>query len=192
MVQAILEGRKTQTRRIVKPQPKKELDFFGWKLPEYIQVAFGRGAKTESLHKFPFGQVGDMLWVRETYINLNSVNEEPNYVYKADQPNFHVNFASGEKWKPSIHMPKLACRIWLKITNVRVERLQGITEEDAIKEGVNKTNSVNEWYYMKNVYSTDSPIIAFERLWQSINGKESWNDNPWVWVIEFERINIYK
>jgi hypothetical protein len=173
MVQAILAGRKTQTRRVVKPHPKKELNFFGWKLPEYIQVAFGRGTKIESLHKFPFGEVGDVLWVRETYLNFNSTDKTPNYIYKADHPNFHVNFASGEKWKPSIYMPKAAARIWLEITNVRVERLQEISEEDAIKEGSIYLLNVREW---------------FSDLWQSINGEKSWNENPWVWVIEFERI----
>jgi hypothetical protein len=183
MIQAILEGRKTQTRRIVKPQPKQELDFFGWELhPKKLQVAFGTGNKVDSFHKFPFGQVGDVLWVRETF---GTGKESGKTYYKANAGDFNMLV---DKWKPSIFMPKDAARIWLRITNIKIERLQDITEEDAREEGVFKTNAVNEWYYMENVYNTDSPLIAFKRLWQSINGDESWKSNPFVWVIEFERI----
>jgi hypothetical protein len=191
MVQAILDGRKTQTRRLLKLQPKKNLEFLGWKLTEYIQVAFGRGAKIESLHKFPFGEVGDVLWVRETYLNFNSIDETPNYTYKADHPNFNINFASGEKWKPSIHMPKRASRIWLKITNVKVQRLQDISAEDAIKEGIKKHNHrrLGEmWYDYIYLGGCQDPITSFASLWCSINGLDSWYKNPWIWVIEFERI----
>lgn len=174
MVQAIFDDRKTQTRRIIKPQPKDDLSFLGWKLPEYVQVAFGRGVKTDSLHKFPFGQVGDVLWVRETWQNSeNNVY----YHYKADftEP--------GKGWKPSIFMPKDAARIWLKITDVRVERLNDISAEDSQKEGIT-WNQGEEWEAKyQNAYS-----YKFKMLWESINGEESWNANPWVWVIEFERI----
>lgn len=174
MVQAIFDDRKTQTRRIIKPQPKDDLSFLGWKLPEYVQVAFGRGVKTDSLHKFPFGQVGDVLWVRETWQNSeNNVY----YHYKADftEP--------GKGWKPSIFMPKDAARIWLKITDVRVERLNDISAEDSQKEGIT-WNQGEEWEAKyQNAYS-----YKFKMLWDSINGEESWNANPWVWVIEFERI----
>jgi hypothetical protein len=69
-----------------------------------------------------------------------------------------------------------------------VERLKDISEQDAKAEGVNRTDAMNEWYYMENVYNTDSPLIAFESLWESINGRESWDSNPYVWVIEFKQI----
>jgi hypothetical protein len=182
MVQAILEGRKTQTRRVVKNCSAKHLSMREKK-------AIGESGRN---YKFPYGQVGDVLWVRETYLNFNSVDETPNYIYKADHPNFHVNFASGERWKPSIHMPKSACRIWLKITNVRVERLQKISEQDAMIEGVEILN-VPAWKdYIDSFGYCESAYESFKTLWQSINSEESWNDNPWVWVIEFEQVNIDK
>lgn len=171
MVQAILEGRKTQTRRIIKPQPKDDLSFLGWKLPEYVQVAFGRGVKTDSFHKFPFGQVGDVLWVRETFRpKSHSFPIGEHFEYKATAE--VDGNPTDEPWKPSIFMPKDATRIWLKITGVRVERLQDISKEDAKAEGI----------------FAESAKECFQTLWQSINGEGSWNDNPWVWVIEFERI----
>jgi len=163
MVQAILEGRKTHTRRLVKDCSAKHLSMRQKK-------AIGESGRN---YICPYGQVGDVLWVRETYLNFNSKNEKPNYVYKADHPNFHVNFASGERWKPSIHMPKAACRIWLKITNVRVERLKDISEADAIKEGIIGVQRGGgygygtsiEWDY-KMMLHEKTPIIAFKGLWQ--------------------------
>ena len=196
MVQAILAGRKTMTRRIV----KHEIDSRGLRATD---VPF------EDFHgkevKCPYGKIGDVLWVRETWARAIGSEElttsekataveislERFIVFKADsKEETHPEHPEwGKKlWKPSIHMPKDAARIWLRITGVRVERLWDISEQDAKAEGVFKTNAVNEWYYMENVYNTDSPLIAFERLWQSINGEQSWTDNPWVWVVEFERI----
>jgi hypothetical protein len=188
MVQAILEGRKTQTRRIVKPQPKQELDFFGWELhPKKLQVAFGTGNKVDSFHKFPFGQVGDVLWVRETF---GTGKESGKTYYKANAGNFNMLV---DKWKPSIFMPKDAARIWLKITNIKIERLHDISEKDAILEGVEKEFSIlfNEWRF-KDYYNVKSDwrsaVSSFQSLWANINGINSWNSNPFVWVIEFERI----
>jgi hypothetical protein len=204
MVQAILEGRKTQTRRIVKPQPKQELEFFGWKLPEYIQVAFGKGVKTESLHKFPFGQIDDVLWVRETFF------KNPNtgvFVFKA-ATEMRIIDTDFVKWKPSIFMPKEIARIWLKITDIRVERLNKISKEDAIAEGIDfevfdqedntlvyenylrgknfYSFSEYQWNFGKEIHS--APVASYCSLWESTQGDGSWNNNPWVWVIEFERI----
>jgi hypothetical protein len=201
MIQAILEGRKTQTRRIVKPQPKQELDFFGWELhPKKLQVAFGTGNKVDSFHKFPFGQVGDVLWVRETFRIKHPWGHEAfgYYEYKTynyqqiKAPDSSV-FQSSPKWKPSIFMPKDAARIWLKITNIKIERLHDISEKDAILEGVEKEFSIlfNEWRF-KDYYNVKSDwrsaVSSFQSLWANINGINSWDDNPFVWVIEFERI----
>jgi hypothetical protein len=191
MVQAILEGTKTQTRRILKPQPKQKLEFFGWKLPEYIQVAFGKGVKTESLHKFPFGQIGDVLWVRETFRPKGHsfpIGEHFEYKATAESDGNPMN----EPWKPSIFMPKDAARIWLKIINIRVERLNDISDEDAKNEGIklseHSSENVDLWYRYDDGSFSFLPQTSFRTLWESINGKDSWNNNPWVWVIEFYHI----
>lgn len=172
MVPAILEGRKTQTRRVIKDKTEHVARIL---MKDGLAVSYVRGAGAQlwedSAFKCPYGQVGDVLWVRETFLNFNPVDQAPEYIYKAENPNFGM--VSGEKWKPSIFMPKDAARIWLRITNVRVERLHEITEEDAIREGSKYLLNVREW---------------FADLWKSINGEESWKSNPWVWVVEFERI----
>lgn len=167
MVQAILEGRKTQTRRVIKPQPKEDLI-------------------TDMLNKYTYA-VGDILWVRETWNDLS--NNEGNFVYLADGDKglkdkfFGVLTTKDIKWKPSIHMPKASARIFLKVTDVRVERLQDITEEDARAEGVIPIYG-NEFASEKRHYP------AFARLWDSLNAKRGfgWDTNPWVWVIQFERV----
>ena len=155
MVRAILDDRKTMTRRVVKPQPPED-----WGV------------------KCPYGKIGDVLWVRETFCKYKG-----DYLYKADfDPLTRKEFERDNKWKPSIFMPRSASRISLRITNIRVERLNDITEEDAKLEGViYPANPVIENY--GNGYRTN-----FRLLWESINGKASWGQNPWVWVIEFERL----
>lgn len=200
MVRAILEGRKTQTRRVLKPQPEPESTFMGWVLPEYVQVAFGQGVKTESLHKCPYGKIGDVLWVRESFTKSNNGT----VVFRADatdetgqrwhsiekgDPNNEV------KWKPSIYMPFEAARIFLEITNIRVERLYDISHLDAINEGIEYLGTGDygpEWKcYFDAKHDTPSyalPCNSFMSLWISINGEDSWNSNPWVWVVEFKRI----
>lgn len=186
MVRAILDGRKSCTRRVLKPQPdekhtypldfvtdsteKKEVGCFGFGIDEYggsIQYA-----------KPPY-QPGDILYVRETW---SPVFVRPRrYLYK-------VECKEGEnlpiKWHPSIHMPKEAARIWLKFTDVRVERLQDITSEQISREGV-------EVEY-PHVLNGEEKRYAFSTLWNSTIKKSSldrygWDANPWVWVIEFER-----
>ncbi len=184
MVNAILNGSKTQTRRIINPQPYQcefepsILHFNG--LTKKRQVINGKvipkgeywsGSSTvESYAKAcPFGYAGDQLWVRETF---SAMGDETRHAvpifYRADRPNDNGG------WTPSIHMPRWASRIQLEITNVGVEHLQSITYSDAIAEGVN---------YEKGY--TD-PRHAYKWLWESINGEGSWAANPWVWVIEFE------
>ncbi len=197
MVRAILDGRKTCTRRVIKPQPygkctyplgfvtdsteKKEVGCFGFGIDEYggsIQYAK------------PSYQPGDILYVRETWKNA------PNgYYYYEDWQRDDI--ADVTKWKPSIHMPKEAARIWLKVTDVRVERLQDITPKDAENEGVGDLFYEDIGYSEKN-YGTEVDKdygIAREQfawLWDSTIKKSDldrygWDANPWVWVIEFER-----
>lgn len=205
MVQAILEGKKTQTRRIVKPHPKQELDFFGWELhPKKLRVAFGTGNKVDSFHNFPFGQVGDVLWVKETscfvqlehaHILLEGAKDKNQMMYKASVHEDWMKFAKEQfnyKWTPSIFMPKNACRIWLEITDIRIERLNDISDENAKKEGIilseHSTENIDLWHRYDDGSYTFLPQTSFRTLWESINGKGSWNENPYVWVIEFERI----
>ena len=176
MVQAIMEGRKTQTRRVCKHQY--------WSYHEIVDVNVnGITQKVDRSVSCPYGKVGDVLWVREGWAPLG---EYPNntYMYKADT---HQPYS---KWKPSIHMPKEACRIFLEITNIRVERLQDISDKDAIAEGIERMQGVFWWknYLNDPLPGTSSPTVSFCTLWQSINGKESLKSNPWVWVIEFKRI----
>lgn len=197
MVQAILEGRKTQTRRIIKPQPEHKQVHFHWRKLQYDGehrmwcwndlimdniVDFPHNEDRKALaSRSPYGQVGDILWVRETWADC-VLNWEPRvdgYDYKADDP----DWASGHvKWRPSIFMPKDACRLFLEITNIRVERLQEISEEDAIAEG-----APHDRYLGRGVIG-GSHREGFIHLWESINGEQSWQSNPWVWVISFKQI----
>lgn len=186
MVRAILDGRKTCTRRLIKPQPdkkhiyplgfvtdsteKKEVGCFGFAANEY-------GGSIQYV-KPPYRYApGDILYVRETW------KKAPNgyYYYEDWQRN---DIADVTKWKPSIHMPKEATRIWLKVTDVRVERLQDITSEQISREGV-------EVEY-PHVLNGEEKRYAFSTLWNSTIKKSDlnrygWDANPWVWVIEFER-----
>ena len=181
MVRAILDGRKSCTRRLVKPQPdekhtfplgfvtdsteKKEVGCFGFGINEYggsIQYA-----------KPPY-QPGDILYVRETW------KKAPNgyYYYEDWQRN---DIADVTKWHPSIHMPKEAARIWLKVTDVRVERLQDMDKMDAVKEGIDTRLCIN----------LNHALAKFKKLWNSTIKKSDldrygWDANPYVWVIEFD------
>lgn len=188
MVKAILEGRKSQTRRIIKPQPIDNIEvdgnFFDGKHSGYVKVDGHPNWQQQFVSEFCRFQIGDILWVRETWQLMPALAQySERFVYKAD------NFGRDtDKWRPSIFMPREACRIFLKITNIRVERLQDISEEDAIAEGITMNNGPHSgWYWMENVYSTDNPVMAYQLLWQKINGKESWDNNVWVWVISFEQ-----
>lgn len=201
MVKAILEGRKTQTRRIIKPQPLKPV-------PMGFVIAAGRNS---DIGKFCFGDseyggynteyfkpaytVGDILWVRETWCKADMCNHEfgcncPAYIYKAD------GWSDDGGWKPSIHMPRAAARLFLRVTDVRVERLHDITEDGAIKEGT-PYELCGGWHPTYNDPDSGGSepdfIMGFSKLWDStIDMKNHWMDyswgaNPWVWVIEFER-----
>lgn len=170
MVRAILDGRKSCTRRIIKPQPQGYFEVS--EEPLYIYDTDGKQGKIT-----PPYQPGDILYVRETW------KQAPNgyYYYEDWQRN---NIADVTKWKPSIHMPKGAARIWLRVTDVRVERLQEITSEQIGREGV-------EVEY-PHVLNGEEKRYAFSTLWNSTIKKSDldcygWDANPWVWVIEFER-----
>lgn len=197
MVRAILDGWKTQTRRIMKRQP-----------PEGEKVEYNEYYNMLLIHNVPAWhgpyEVGDMLWVRETW---KSATGDPagggyalfdTYVYKADgkaKDDYPVDELMVEdRWHPSIHMPRKAARIFLRVKDVRAEKLQSITQEDVKKEGVKPALVRNgdlpfTWENTLNA----SRVLEFIRLWNStIKSKDrslyGWNANPWVWVVEFERI----
>lgn len=177
MVQAILEGRKTQTRRVVKQR----------------------------------GTPGEILWVKETFkfnpggpiydaagVIMDSMDDE--LIYRADSPNLVT------KWTPSIHMPRWASRITLGVTGIRMERLQDISDEDAMAEGLKRMtkDGVLDKYGIPDadgMPGTDdmgwpwtkwdaSPVTAYKKLWEKIHGPGSWDKNPLVWVIEFESVKL--
>lgn len=191
MVRALLDGRKTQTRRIVKAKdsdssrcitlPMLMKNVNEWRLQDCRWFGID-GYDTLVFCDCPYGEVGDRLWVRETwsvkgYDSAKAFNEsECHTAYRADGD--ESPFVT--KWKPSIHMPRWASRLTLEITGVRVERLNAISSADAEDEGVTlfgKDNRVGE----ETLYQA-----AFRELWESINGEGSWASNPWVWVVEFK------
>lgn len=216
MVKAILGGLKTMTRRVIKPQPTfiEQSSRWVWSIPKSkvhkcccTEVYTASREWWEYLlpDQFPF-QPGDTLWVRETW--CKTIEIEPNeslihYHYKATPDNAMQCVSNPDKffnWKPSIYMPRAAARLFLKVTNVRVERLQEITENDCYAEG---TNCWDDACYVNNGWSPsfndpDSGgccIIkdGFKKLWNSTIKKQDldtygWNANPWVWVIEFEKV----
>lgn len=184
MVRAILDGRKTQTRRVVKPQPR-----FATGCPCCTEERFLNSSQADrfsSKHwgfRCPYGDPGDHLWVRETWVEYDDV-----IFFKADEN------MEKFKWRPSIHMPLRASRITLEITDVRVERLQDISEEDAKEEGVGGKDTVTVSPITTKTYKQ-----AFSIFWDNMhvgawknkvhkNGSR-WTDNPWVWVVCFRRVN---
>ncbi len=195
MVRAILERRKTMTRRIVKPQPPEHC----WQAlfdnngnGNFYQNLDGGGdcddvfPRGDNIIRCPYGTIGDRLWVRETFAPVGNPGRLGFYIrYKADEMKA-IGAYGATKWKPSIFMPRSASRITLEITNVRVERLQEINQGDCFAEGIERRPN----------YENQSPSINAEtygkdeciKLWESINGTGSWKTNPWVWVIEFKRV----
>lgn len=192
MVQAILEGRKTQTRRVIKingypitsPEESLELTKEGLIYHSFCSMS--------GYYKL-LCQPGDILWVRETWCK----NENPNspnyggYEYYADYEGTHCQ--SLIKWRSPIFMPREAARLFLKVKTVRVERLHDITENDARNEGVKDPYDYQEpsYYNQPHVRGMEINKSAFAGLWDNLNAKRgySWETNPWVWAIEFERIN---
>lgn len=206
MVMALLNGTKTCTRRVIKPQPKSKLCYtfagsgcrtWGYPSPSAHEI-WGEEYKLpddiakENLAKRwnPPYHTDDILYVRETW--CKGLNR---YLYRADYLDSEKFYKNGKeikmKWKPSIHMPKEAARIWLKVTDVRVERLQEITVDDCHREGINiATSSVTDGETLKRNHNFS--LEKFETLWDSTIKKSDldrygWDANPYVWVIEFER-----
>lgn len=198
MVRAILSGQKTCTRRAVKhkyanTEMEIKTDKYGSRLIE-IQSdvegeTYGKNPDGSTWHKLrpfiekePPYRCGDILYVREAWCRGSWGNEKERYYYKADDNDFLCT------WHPSIHMPKEAARIWLKVKDVRVERLQDITSEQVIKEGIGLTQDmIDGCEELETHYD-----IPFACLWDSTIKKSDldrygWAANPWVWVIEFER-----
>ncbi|OAM21655.1 hypothetical protein A7P89_07475 [Eikenella corrodens] len=185
MVRAILEGRKTQTRRIVNPQPKnrrggrwmycyestnkKDEGSFSYSWPDKNgNCCAERGWESQITYRCPYGQVGDRLWVREAW----AVHPETgSLLYRADD-----DALENIRWKPSIHMPRKHSRILLEMTSIKVERLQAISREDALAEGTDSDPAAVD------------PIGSFAKYWDYINGVESWETNPWVWVVGFRKV----
>lgn len=175
MVRAILEGRKTQTRRIVKPQPRAVLSRLG-------NSNFWTYTFCEKEWKCPYGKTYDKLWVRETFHHPYFGNKK----YKAEK--YRVSYRADKelkqvKWIPSIYMPRKYSRITLEITNIRVERVQGISSNEVKKEGI-WTDDI-----LFPTVNPDSKFIPrFRDLWNSINEKRGygWEKNPYVWVISFK------
>ncbi len=188
MVRALLDGRKTQTRRPIK-----------WRQTRATEIAEREdGSKwpwsedadnvCDYWHPCPFGAVGDRIWVREAFRVHSRATDVATLVYKASVRNSWTEQthrvpvsvcnkpATPEKWTPSLHMPRWASRILLEITDVRVELLNSISKEDSLAEGI------TDWH------GVGTQVDNFSRLWQSIYGEESWNANPWVWVIKFKRV----
>lgn len=231
MVRAILEGRKTQTRRMLTPQPwKTNWIPDGYKAPPWqwhkrhennVPSYTWHDDQQAVLGPCPYGSHEDRLWVREKFGAFKLCSQEcspadATYVVLEDGTHVHrdgsiypglseySDDAFWFKWRPSIHMPRWASRITLEVTGVRVERLQDISEQDSIAEGAERNDSpgsVPDWepdwgyrtrciHYPQGCECFPHPTAKdwYRELWDIINGKGSWNSNPWVWVIEFKRI----
>ncbi len=195
MVRAVLDGSKTQTRRVIKPQPKgasygHEQDYsrFIWEGQGYPLVL-----------PCPYGRPGDRLWAREAFaIEARDPGEYSTLVWRADREAAHTDqtqlmrphyflessWEPDDRWRPSIHMPRWASRITLEVTDVRVERVQDISDLDVLAEGVRDNGS-----YDRSGLTKGAGDRVFRPLWDSINAKRGfgWNTNPWVWVVEFAR-----
>lgn len=185
MVRAIIAGQKTQTRRIVNPRYSWEVDDSeGVNKVYYPCYVTGEPEPMEV--PCPYGDVGDRLWVREThYVERAGYQDGTDrfILYKATDDHAPVS-----KWTPSIHMPRFASRINLEIVEVAVQRVREISREDAIAEGIFLND--NDWWDAGNGLRGElSPEAAFRELWASINGSESWTNNPWVWVIKFKKLS---
>ncbi len=195
MVQAILAGNKTMTRRVIKPQPFKSEHWFEWEgtRPKAKKNGGGISSTHESslienlTWHCPYGKPGDVLWVREKFFKDDDFGaNRKEYVYAANIDEYILKYSKGI-WKPSIHMPRRACRLFLKIKSIKVERLHSISEADAKAEGAEMLTNMHSDI---NINAREPNYrTGFARIWIDINGLENYVTNPWVWVIEFEKIN---
>ncbi|HEX2655591.1 MAG TPA: hypothetical protein VHN11_18325 [Xanthobacteraceae bacterium] len=215
MVRALLDGRKTQTRRVVKPQPPavaRDVFTFHHPDPRTHFYGFDGEALMDWAQPCPYGEVGDRLYVRETWQNSNHpfgpYEQDCLVFYRADYLDDPLGAdlerspdGIRREWRPSIHMPRAASRITLEVTGVRVERLQDISEPDAIAEGIYSIGqhdcpvfgSHPLWWHEptdQRSCSMESARTAYATLWDSLNAPHGygWDTNPWVWVVEFKRI----
>jgi len=215
MVRAILDGRKTQTRRILKPQPdmslirpeyqdpnlwefRKRFMFYedGWSGHEHAFIRRGDPSDMPVWqHRSPYGESGDRLWVRESFWGCDApgYGDQPCVVYDYEWHGKEYHPAEIRPWArkfgriPSIHMPRDCSRITLEITGVRVERLNDCSEADAIAEGI--APELEGWtdYSNPSCQMCPDPVDSYRTLWDSINGAGAWGANPWVWLVEFRR-----
>ena len=218
MVKVILAGQKCMTRRVVRKDISNQFDIdVDNTVAAYINQLTGDSCNPVEI--CPYGSARDRLWVRETWYYEEHMHDSTEgtpdlpgglyshrLVYKADRPDYPVNVGVGRQgWRPSIFMPRWASRILLEVTDVKVERLQEITEEDAIKEGMPDEYPISSAYCPRcaglgsrsfkttetGCPNCDTAKKRFKNLWDSINGRKpgkTWDDNPWVWVIEFRRV----
>ncbi len=215
MVRSLLDGSKTQTRRIVKDLPS-------WEITEICHDAGGTGKWMPNgpapsgvgmaaghWRDCPYGKPGDHLWVKEAFAlsvidpDGGSPEDEPenwDVIYRAD-PELGGGWADGEgntieaPWKSDRDMPRWASRILLEVVSVRVERLNDISDKDAIAEGISRVGPGWERWHpdqddAEHTGSTQKPRLSYMGLWESINGAGSWDANPWVWVVEFKRVTL--
>lgn len=216
MVRAILDGRKAQTRRVMKHQPQRVVvhdigPMLAIQQPRGNRRWLWPNARAEVIAACPYGQPGDRLWVRETFAAWwDTATGKRSHVmgYRADinDPEWD-GFGADDpwwldaKWEPSIHMPRAFSRIQLEITDVRIERLQAISESDAAAEGVHRIQIGSGYPDLFSAFPTswaevieqqadahEDARLAYRDLWESINGPGSWSINPWVWVVEFKRV----
>jgi hypothetical protein len=218
MVRAILDGKKTQTRRIIKAPPSARNGEFFFSIDGFPYYQVEHDGTFDEIPISNPCEIGSILWVRETWnmadeateiINGESIGPSAPYrgvqgnrkitwraVYSADHPGGEHPKFGRPRWRPSIHMPRWACRLFLEVTNVRVERLQDISQEDALAEGVQyvvdklaccKDGTMDSHFQME--LSMDH-VKAFSYLWDSINAKRGygWDENVFVWVIDFKKI----
>lgn len=204
MVRSILDGRKVQTRRVCKVQPpsteyelatcvsttgdKRNQGKQHWILRDGVNVL----DSSQPYFSCPYGKTGELLWVKETWLPRCNGTAA---LYRADYCETEMAgiagmYSDNGRWRPSIFMPRWASRITLEITGVRVERLNEISEADAISEGLDHVPDGAAAFGVKGLATSwrNDPREAFRALWQSINGPDSWDANPWVWVLEFRRV----
>jgi len=191
MIRAVLDERKTQTRRVITPQPSTDQGDPIYTKPRGIDGLWHWFYADSSIYKCPYGVPGDRLWVREAWQHEDQDCDNP----KCGNPD-HIYYRATECaicrssrrkawWRPSIHMPRWASRITLQIVDVRAERLQEITGEDAITEGWDRVD------LFPGINSEDKAKVWFHSFWDSINAKRGygWDTDPWVWVIEFRKLD---
>ncbi|OEE38318.1 hypothetical protein A1QO_02760 [Vibrio genomosp. F10 str. ZF-129] len=206
MVKALLAGRKGVTRRPMDPQPTDSDTGYMWWPSKKLETMVNIDKVTNNEEYWgdlasdicPIASIGDLIWVRETFaalghndyaqVNPNSISEIHEYRYKASERDSIANCKDSEvrgyKWVPSIYMPKSASRITLKVTGIRIERVQDITEDQAVLEGIQTEDECQRKAVESGLSWYQKPVECFKNLWGGIYN--NWDENPYVWVIEFE------